>query len=138
MCSILNVSWSAGSIGISNPAWMALICNMKVQNNWKLGPSINYNYTVKRMTKLPRVVTCTLLCQIPTMRMGKNFLTFLYGNFLLRVLVNAIVWVFAIIIIEISTTALEFTIAVVVNSNNDYSKYPHYNIYQYSQREIPV
>ena len=46
--------------------------------------------------------------------------------------------VFAIIIIGISTTALEFTIAVVVFSNNDYSKYPHYDIYQYSQREIPV
>ena len=61
--------------------------------------------------------------------MGKNFVTFLYGNFLLRVLVNAVVWVFAIIIIGISTTALEFTIAFVVNSNNDYSKYPHYDIY---------
>ena len=80
----------------------------------------------------------TLLCQIPVIKTGKNFVTFLYGNFLLRVLVNAVVRVFAIIIIGISTTALEFTIAVVVNSNNDYSKYPHYDIYQYSQREIPV
>ena len=82
--------------------------------------------------------TSALLCQIPVIKTGKNFVTFLYGNFLLRVLVNAVVWVFAIIIIGISTTALEFTIAVVVNSNNDYSKYPHYDIYQYSQREIPV
>ena len=80
----------------------------------------------------------SLLCQVPVIKTGKNFVTFLYGNFLLRVLVNAVVWVFAIIIIGISTTALEFTIAVVVNSNNDYSKYPHYDIYQYSQREIPV
>ena len=54
------------------------------------------------------------------------------------VMVNAVVWVFAIIIIGISTTALEFTIAVIVNSNNDYSKYLHYDIYQYSQRKIPV
>ena len=84
------------------------------------------------------VSKATLLCQIPVIKTGKNFVTFLYGNFLLRVLVNAVVWVFAIIIIGISTTALEFTIAVVVNSNNDYSKYPHYDIYQYSQREITV
>ena len=72
------------------------------------------------------------------MTTGKNFVTFLYGNFLLRVLVNVVVRVFAIIIIGIATLALEIAIAVVDNSNYDYSKYPYYDIYLYSQQEIPV
>ena len=46
----------------------------------------------------------------------------------LRVLANVVVRVFAIIIIGISTIALIIAIAVVENPNNDYSKYPQYDI----------
>ena len=68
---------------------------------------------------------------------GKKLRNFFIREFPIEI-IGTVVWVFTIIIIGVSTTALEFTIAVVVNSNNDYSKCPHYDIYQYSQREIPV
>ena len=45
-----------------------------------------------------------------------------------RVLLNVVVWVFAIIIIGISTIALTIAIAVVEYPNNGYSKYPQYDI----------
>ena len=66
----------------------------------------------------------TLLCQIPILTTGKNFVTFLYGNFPLRVQVNAIEQVFAI-----TTTGI---------CHNSYSKYPLYCIYLHSQQEITV
>ena len=65
-----------------------------------------------------------LLCQMPILTMGKNFVTFLYGNFPLRVLLNVIERVIAIIIMGIS--------------HNSYSKYLLYCIYQYSHWEIPI
>ena len=60
------------------------------------------NISLLSLLGLEPTLKPTLLCQIPVIKTGKNFVTFLYGNFLLRVLVIAVEREFAIIIIGIS------------------------------------
>ena len=62
-----------------------------------------------------------------------SFNFFIQKLYPLRVLPNVVVRIFAIIIIGISTIALIIAIAVVENPNNYCSKYPQYDIKQYSQ-----